>query len=272
MFWQCHGLVALLGGTLIPNQVSQEAGPLIFVFSFDFLCNLVGLYYTPLWRSMLVVWLVAKKCHCGVNVCAGFKKLREVAKVTFGTNKMQQFRLYIIAFALLFTARRFYSSLAVYLFAVDWRMDVTNMFFAIILISLASTCGALLVFFVSRVKKMSNFSKLGISVLMFASSITMIYFVPHGSTFVFLLCILFGLANGVFDIEANVLVASIVPSTHIGSFVSLASIVQCMFRLVLPIVNSYSYNRFGSYSAAFFFCSRDVFARHHAVSIFFSKT
>ena len=69
------------------------------------------------------------KCHCGVNVCTGFKKLREVAKVTFATNKMQQFRMYILVFTLLFTARRFYSSLAVYLFAVDWRMDVTSMFF-----------------------------------------------------------------------------------------------------------------------------------------------
>ena len=99
---------------------------------------------------------------------------------------------------------------------------------------------------------MSNFSKLGISVLMFASSITMIYFVPHASTFVFLLCIMFGLANGVFDIEANVLVASIVPSTHIGSLISLASIFQRLLGLVLPIVTNYSYNRFGSYSAAFF--------------------
>ena len=188
-----------------------------------------------------------------VNVCTGFKKLREVAKMTFATNKMQQFRLYILVFTLLFTARRFYSSLAVYLFTVDWRMGVTSMFFAIILISLASTIGALLVFFVSRVKKMSNFSRLGISVSMFAASITMIYFVPHASTFVFLLCIMFGLANGVFDIEANVLVASIVPSTHIGSLISLASIFQRLLGLVLPIVNNYSYNRFGSYSAAFFF-------------------
>ena len=110
-------------------------------------------------------------------------------------------------------------------------MGVTSMFFAIILISLASTLGALLVFFVSRVKKMSNFSRLGISVSMFAASITMIYFVPHASTFVFLLCVMFGLANGVFDIEANVLVASIVPSTHIGSLISLASIFQTLLRI-----------------------------------------
>ena len=48
-------LVALLGGAFIPNEVSQEAGPLISSSALIFLCNLVGLYYTPLWRSRLVV-------------------------------------------------------------------------------------------------------------------------------------------------------------------------------------------------------------------------
>ena len=187
-----------------------------------------------------------------VNVCTGLRKLREVAKMTFATNKMQQFRMYILVFTLLFTARRFYSSLAVYLFIVDWRMGVTSMFFAIILIYWPRQSGPLLVFFVSRVKNVKLFQVRDLG-MMFAASITMIYFVPHASTFVFLLCIMFGLANGVFDIEANVLVASIVPSTHIGSLISLASIFQRLLGLVLPIVTNYSYNRFCSYSAAFFF-------------------
>merc|ERR1712023_510349 len=113
-FGNVMDLVALLGGAFIPNEVSQEAGPLISSSALIFLCNLVGLYYTPPVEKQ--VGRLARregKCHCVVNVCTGFKKLREVAKMTFATNKMQQFRMYILVFTLLFTARRFYSSLAV---------------------------------------------------------------------------------------------------------------------------------------------------------------
>ena len=49
----------------------------------------------------------------------------------------------------------------------------------------------------------------------------LVHFVPHNKVFVFLLCIIFGLGNGIFDIESNVLLIHLLPSFHIGSLISI---------------------------------------------------